>query len=170
MIDAATEPLSPHSKQLIDYHIIVGTPANILKSLQQKCQKINVNHLKILILDEADSMLDHENFCGQSISIRKLIPANPQILLFSTTFPLKVRTFACKFVPFPSEINLRVEGLSLASHGHYYTECVHEKQRYEAIYSILNTLKAQQSIIFCQVNHYNIYTSVFLLFNKFSHI
>lgn len=68
-------------------HIIVGTPGRILQHLQEKT--INFEHVKTLVLDEADRMLD----MGFYEDIEKIIAKMPykrQTLLFSATFPKEI--------------------------------------------------------------------------------
>jgi len=65
-------------------HLIVGTPGRTLESL--KSGKVNVAKLKILILDEADRLLE-EGFADEMKAIIDELPKQRQTLFFSATFP-----------------------------------------------------------------------------------
>ncbi|GAA5798224.1 hypothetical protein HPULCUR_003624 [Helicostylum pulchrum] len=135
--------------QMLNEHIIVGTPGIILDCLRKR-RTINVNHLKMFILDEADNMLDYNGLGDQSIRIRNLIPVKPQILLFSATFPDYVCRFARRFAPDPHEITLNVEELSVKNIGQCYMDCIDEEQKYNVVCNIYDVLTVSQSIIFCK--------------------
>lgn len=145
-----------NKNQMLTDHIIVGTPGIILNCLRRR-QTINVNHLKMFVLDEADNMLDYDGLGDQSIRIRNLIPVKPQILLFSATFPDYVCRFARKFAPDPQEITLTIEELSVKNIAQCYMDCIDEEQKYNVVCNIYDVLTVSQSIIFCKVNNYKIY-------------
>ncbi|VAW62347.1 ATP-dependent 23S rRNA helicase DbpA, partial [hydrothermal vent metagenome] len=65
-------------------HIVVGTPGRILKHLQKETLKLE--HLKTLVLDEADRMLDM-GFYDDIMQIIDKTPSQRQSLLFSATWP-----------------------------------------------------------------------------------
>src|SRR4029078_10523988 len=78
--------------------IVVATPGRLLDHVQQKT--IDLRHVEILVLDEADRMLD----MGLINDIRKilaLLPAQRQNLLFSATFPEEIRKLASAFMKSP---------------------------------------------------------------------
>ena len=55
------------------------------------CKKriLNVDRVKVFILDEADVMLNQENQMGRDVaSVRKLLPAQCQVLFFSATYEM----------------------------------------------------------------------------------
>lgn len=78
----------------IDAHIVIGTPGTV-SSLHRKRQ-LNLDKVKIFVLDEADAMLDVQGLGNDSIRIRKTLPRTAQIVLFSATFTEDVRQFAAK--------------------------------------------------------------------------
>jgi ATP-dependent RNA helicase DDX19/DBP5 len=77
---------------------------------------VDLRHCKVLVLDEADNMLNEGQMGDQSIQVKNaIIRANPsiQIVLFSATFPDIVRNYAQRFAPGANEIRLKQEELSL---------------------------------------------------------
>jgi ATP-dependent RNA helicase DDX19/DBP5 len=74
--------------------IVVGTPGKVVDWLKRKY--IDVTTVKVLVLDEADAMV--ETHRANSILIRKHMPTNIQCLLFSATFPASTLDFASKIL------------------------------------------------------------------------
>jgi ATP-dependent RNA helicase DbpA len=85
-------PLGPQLASLAhEPHIVVGTPGRIQELLQKKA--LHLGHVRTLVLDEADRMLD----MGFEEAIRAIVaklPKQRQGLLFSATFPDAIRTMA----------------------------------------------------------------------------
>jgi ATP-dependent RNA helicase DDX6/DHH1 len=132
-------------------HILVATPGRIVDLAQKKTA--NLSQVHICVLDEADKLLSPEfepileelmSFLPQNEKERK--PAT-QLLLFSATFPITVKTFNDKFLKNPHEINL-MEELTLKGITQYYA-FVEEKQKLHCLYTLFQKLNANQSIIFC---------------------
>jgi ATP-dependent RNA helicase DDX19/DBP5 len=80
-----------------------------------------------------------------------MIRGNPQILLFSATFPDYVYKFAHRFAKNSNEITLRLEELNVDGIKQYYMDCVNENHKYEVLCGLYDLLTVSQSIIFCKV-------------------
>src|SRR5688500_7488506 len=88
-------PLRPHLASLAhEPHIVVGTPGRILELLEK--QALPLKAVKVLVLDEADRMLDM-GFADDIGSIVQAIPERRQTLLFSATIPKSVREISREF-------------------------------------------------------------------------
>jgi ATP-dependent RNA helicase RhlE len=85
--------------------IIIATPGRLMAHMQLGYVKFD--HLKHLILDEADRMLDM-GFLGDIMAIMKLVPENRQTLMFSATMPPKIAELAKRILRDPGEIRLSV--------------------------------------------------------------
>lgn len=85
--------------------IIVATPGRLLSFLASG--RINFGHLKHLVLDEADRMLDM-GFYDDIVSIIKHLPLKRQTLLFSATMPPKIRTLANRILTMPEEVSIAI--------------------------------------------------------------
>ena len=70
-------------------HIVVGTPGRILKHLIDK-RSLDLSHLNILVLDEADRMRDM-GFADDIMQIIHNMPTQRQTLLFSATYPEQIK-------------------------------------------------------------------------------
>ena len=81
--------------------IVIATPGRLLDHVQQGT--IDLSAVEILVLDEADRMLDL-GFIRDIRRILKLLPAERQNLLFSATFSDEIRRLADSFLSDPAEI------------------------------------------------------------------
>lgn len=124
--------------------LIIATPGRILDLMDKKVA--DMSHCKILVLDEADKLLSLD-FQGMLDHVILKLPKDPQILLFSATFPLTVKNFMEKHLREPYEINL-MEELTLKGVTQYYA-FVQERQKVHCLNTLFSKLQINQSIIFC---------------------
>ena len=83
--------------------IVVATPGRLLDHVQQKT--IDLSKVEVLVLDEADRMLDM-GFIRDIRKIIALMPAKRQNLMFSATFSKEIRGLAANFLNAPAEIQV----------------------------------------------------------------
>ncbi|MFA5487812.1 MAG: DEAD/DEAH box helicase [Candidimonas sp.] len=83
--------------------IVIATPGRLLDHVEQK--NINLGQVGILVLDEADRMLDM-GFLPDLDRIMRLLPANRQSLLFSATFSNEIRKLGRTYLKNPAEIEV----------------------------------------------------------------
>jgi ATP-dependent RNA helicase RhlE len=83
--------------------IVVATPGRLLDHVQQKT--IDLHHVEILVLDEADRMLDM-GFIHDIRRIIGLLPRQRQNLMFSATFPEEIRKLAATFMQHPQLVEV----------------------------------------------------------------
>lgn len=88
-------------------HVIVATPGRLIDHIEQK--RVNLSQVGILILDEADRMLDM-GFAPQLKKILTVVPDNRQTMLFSATMPDAIAAITKEYMKKP----LRIE---VAKHG-----------------------------------------------------
>ncbi|MCH2023050.1 MAG: DEAD/DEAH box helicase [Saprospiraceae bacterium] len=86
--------------------IIISTPRRILELYEK--ENIPLNKIEILVLDEADRMMDM-GFMGQINAILEIVPTKKQNLLFSATFSSKVEELSWNFMDFPVKIEITPE-------------------------------------------------------------
>ena len=86
-------------------HIIVATPGRLLSHIN--LGYVDFSHLKFLILDEADRMLDM-GFFEDIMRVINSLPKVRQTLLFSATMPPKIRQLANKILIDPAEISIAI--------------------------------------------------------------
>ena len=83
--------------------ILVATPGRLLDLVDQRA--LDLSALEILVLDEADQMLDL-GFIHDLKRVVKIIPQDRQTLFFSATMPKTIRQLADKFCTRPVEISV----------------------------------------------------------------
>ena len=88
-------------KQGVD--ILVATPGRLLDLAQQGA--VDLSHIEILVLDEADRMLDM-GFIHDVRKVLNLLPSTKQSLLFSATFSEEIRTLANGLLRDPKQIQV----------------------------------------------------------------
>ncbi|KAK9473180.1 ATP-dependent RNA helicase dhh1 [Dipodascopsis tothii] len=125
-------------------HIMVGTPGRILDLAGKGVA--DFSECPIFIMDEADKLLSPE-FTPIIEQLLAYFPKDRQILLYSATFPLLVKSFMDKHLNKPYEINLMDE-LTLRGVTQYYA-FVEEKQKVHCLNTLFSKLQINQSIIFC---------------------
>ncbi|MCD4704129.1 MAG: DEAD/DEAH box helicase [Methanosarcinaceae archaeon] len=93
--------LKPQLRDLETADVIVGTPGRVLDHIGRKT--LDLDQMKILVLDEADRMLDM-GFIEEVQSIIDRCPAQRQTLLFSATISNEVRSLARQYMRSPVTI------------------------------------------------------------------
>ncbi|MFG3478478.1 DEAD/DEAH box helicase, partial [Streptomyces sp. NPDC047980] len=109
----AYEPQVEALKKGVD--VVVGTPGRLLDLAGQK--KLNLSHVKSLVLDEADEMLDL-GFLPDVEKIIQLLPPRRQTMLFSATMPGAVIGLARRYMSQPTHIRATApddEGATVAN-------------------------------------------------------
>jgi len=100
------QPMGPQLESLVrPAHIVVGTPGRIQEHLRKGTLKLE--QLKVLVLDEADRMLDM-GFSDDIEDVVSYTPVNRQTLLFSATYPDGIERISNKFQRQP--LNVEIEG------------------------------------------------------------
>ena len=93
-------------------HIIIATPGRLNDHLQQRT--VNLTNVKIIVLDEADRMLDM-GFAPQLKTIFQALPAQRQTMLFSATMPPQIMKLASTYMKLPIRIEVAPSGTIVAN-------------------------------------------------------
>lgn len=88
-------------------HIVIGTPGRVMDHLQQKT--LMLSRVGILVLDEADRMLDM-GFAPQLTQIMRHVPKERQTMLFSATMPQEIMQIASKYMKMPVRVEVARQG------------------------------------------------------------
>ena len=129
--------------------IVVATPGR-LKDLYRK-GKIDVFNPEIVVLDEADEMLDM-GFLEEIKEIFEYIPQNRQTLLFSATMPEPIKELADEILYHPEFISVVSEDDATTNNiidQRYYV--INENERDDAIVRLLETEDTDKCIVFCRM-------------------
>jgi superfamily II DNA/RNA helicase len=127
-------------------HVIIGCPGRIYDILRRKY--INLELVKLLILDEADEMLS-TGFKEQVYNIFNLLPSNIQKALFSASMPNTIDDLINKFVTDPIKIVVKSEQLTLDGIKQYFVNLENDTMKYETLKDLFSTFSVSQCIIYC---------------------
>lgn len=152
--DIKTQLIVPDSfekNQNISAHIVVGTPGTVTDLIRRKLLKMD--RIKIFVLDEADNMLDKQGLGDQCIRVKRFLPKNTQLVLFSATFADKVREYAKKIVPNANILELQRNEVNVKAIKQLYMDCNNEEHKYEVLCQLYGLLTIGSSIIFVQTKN-----------------
>jgi ATP-dependent RNA helicase RhlE len=125
--------------------ILVATPGRLLDHVHNKT--VMFNQVSILILDEADRMLDM-GFLPDIKRIIALLPPVRQNLLFSATFPDEIRNLVKTLLRNPAEVQIASRNAAADSVTHVVHPVPREKKR-ELIAYLIQTRGLKQVLVFC---------------------
>ena len=123
--------------------IIIATPGRLLSHIN--LGYVDFNHLKFLILDEADRMLDM-GFHEDIVKIVRKVPEQRQTLLFSATMPPRIKTLAQTILKNPETVSIALskpaEGVLQACYA------VNENQKISLVEHLLKGENFKSIIVF----------------------
>ena len=142
--------INPQMKQLRrGCDILVATPGRLLDLFQQNAVKFS--ELEILVLDEADRMLDM-GFIHDIKRIMKLIPAKRQTLLFSATFSDDIRQLAKQFTNNPVEVSVTPKNSTAPSVEQAIVH-VQKSNKTALLIKLIQENKWEQVLVFSRTKH-----------------
>ena len=124
--------------------ILVATPGRLLDHLQQK--NFNLKNLEVLVLDEADRMLDM-GFMPDVRKILRLCPNKRQSLLFSATIPPAIERLAETMLKDPLAISIG-RGRQPAETIQHAIYPVDDRQKFDLLVHLLEQLEYHSVLIF----------------------
>ncbi len=142
--------------------ILVATPGRLLDLYQQKA--VNFSTLEVLVLDEADRMLDM-GFIHDIRKILKALPPKRQNLLFSATFSDDIRELAKGIVNQPIEISVTPKN-STAKTVKQWLHPVDKKQKPALLVELIQQHNWHQVLVFSRTKHGANKLTTFLEKNK----
>lgn len=143
----AYEPQVEALKKGVD--VIVGTPGRLLDLAGQR--KLDLSHVRVLVLDEADEMLDL-GFLPDVEKIINMLPAKRQTMLFSATMPGAVIGLARRYMSQPTHISATSpddEGTTVANTAQFVYRA-HSMDKPEMVARILQAEGRGLAMIFCR--------------------
>ncbi len=138
-------PLKPQLNELhkgVD--IAIGTPGRVIDLIDRKA--LDLQAVKIVVLDEADRMLD----IGFRPDIEKILrrcPTERQTLLLSATMPAPVERLAKRYMRDPKRVNLSEDNVVVDTVDQYYTT-VDEDRKFGMLVRILACERPRQAVVF----------------------
>ncbi|KAK5190407.1 RNA helicase required for poly(A+) mRNA export [Exophiala xenobiotica] len=146
IVEAAVPQDAAARSRKIEASVIVGTPGTTMDMIRKR--SMDVKQLKVLVLDEADNMLDQQGLGDQCIRVKSMLPKGIQIILFSATFPDTVIKYAQNFAPGANQMTLQHEDLTVEGIKQIYLDCEGDQAKYDALVKFYGLLTIGSSIIF----------------------
>ncbi|MGN6084451.1 DEAD/DEAH box helicase [Trinickia sp.] len=138
--------MNPQSAELRrGVEILIATPGRLLDHVQQKTA--NLGQVQILVLDEADRMLDM-GFLPDLQRILNLLPKERQTLLFSATFSGEIKKLASTYLRNPQTIEV-ARSNSTATNVTQIVYEVAEGDKQGAVVQLIRERELKQVIVFC---------------------
>ncbi|MBO6496349.1 MAG: DEAD/DEAH box helicase [Roseivirga sp.] len=129
--------------------VLIATPGRLLDLVGQG--HISLAHVEILVLDEADRMLDM-GFHRDIKKILPLLPSKRQNLLFSATFSKEIKELAGSFLQDPVLVEVNPEN-SASEQVQQFLYHVDRKQKSEVVLKMIKEGDWQQVLIFMRTKH-----------------
>lgn len=130
-------------------NILIATPGRLLDFINQGI--INLQNIEILVLDEADRMLDM-GFVHDVKKILTKIPKKRQTLFFSATMPPEIRNFAQSLLYRPEEVNVTPVS-STAETVKQSVYFVEKDQKVELLTDLLKNSTSIRTLIFTRTKY-----------------
>ena len=127
-------------------HIVVGTPGRIIDLLKRGM--LRLTSVKIIVLDEADRMLDM-GFIKDVEYILSKVPVDRQTSLFSATIDKSVMRLCNRYMKSPEEILVSKDEIALTQINQHYL-VVNRQSKLENLCNILYEHHVERAIIFCK--------------------
>ena len=125
--------------------IIIGTPGRVMDHLERKSLKLD--QIKMVILDEADRMLDM-GFVDDIKTILRDVPAERQTVFFSATIPRPIAELIKRFTRNPVNVRVEAEALTVPAIEQVYYE-VDRRSKLEVLCRLIDLEDVKLAIIFC---------------------
>jgi ATP-dependent RNA helicase RhlE len=143
-------PIDPQEKKLrAGVDVVVATPGRLIDHLER--QNVVFDDLEVLVLDEADRMLDM-GFAPQINRVVSEVPQYRQTLLFSATMPPEVEALARKYLRKPVVVQVGVRSAAASTVTHAVYPVPREKKN-ALLVQLLTGKKHDSVLIFTRTKH-----------------
>ena len=155
-------------------HVVIGTPGRVLDMLNRKDREtghsvINKSALRLMVVDEADELLnastdsgeshhrrhhdgpedEQTGFLDQLFNIFKCMPVDIQVCLFSATMSPQFFETTKNFMREPLEVLIKTEELTLDGIKQYQVNVEEQEYKFDTLCELYGLLTINQSIIYC---------------------
>ena len=125
--------------------IIIGTPGRVMDHLERKSLKLD--RIKMVILDEADRMLDM-GFVDDIKTILRQVPDERQTVFFSATIPRPIQELIKTFTRQPVNVRVESEAMTVPAIEQVYYE-VDRRSKLEVLCRLIDLEDVKLAIVFC---------------------
>mmetsp|Transcript_25686 Transcript_25686/g.40435 ORF Transcript_25686/g.40435 Transcript_25686/m.40435 type:complete len:404 (+) Transcript_25686:87-1298(+) len=132
----------------LDYgvQVVSGTPGRVFDMIRRR--NLRTTKLKMLVIDEADEMLNR-GFKEQVYDIYRYLPPSTQVVLVSATLPQEVLDMTKKFMNEPVKVLVKRDELTLEGIKQFYVAVEREEWKLDTLCDLYETLTITQAIIYC---------------------
>jgi len=132
----------------LDYgvQIVSGTPGRVFDMIQRR--NLQTRNLKLLVIDEADEMLNR-GFKEQIYDIYRYLPPTIQVILLSATMSQEVLDMTQKFMNEPIRVLVKRDELTLEGIKQFFVAVEREEWKFDTLCDLYDTLTITQAVIFC---------------------
>jgi len=127
-------------------HVVSGTPGRVFDMIQRRTLK--TTSIKMLVLDEADEMLN-QGFKDQVYDIYRYLPYGTQCVVISATLPQEILEMTNKFMNDPVRILVKRDEINLDQIKQFFVAVEKEEYKFETLCDLYDTLTITQAVIFC---------------------
>jgi ATP-dependent RNA helicase DeaD len=145
-------------------HIVVGTPGRIIDHLKRGT--LNLSYSKVVVLDEADRMLDM-GFIDDINYILSKVPTDRQLSLFSATIDNSVMNVCHRYMKNPEKILVSKDEIALEQLNQYYI-VINSRNKLEYLLRMIRSHNVQKAIIFCNTRRSTDWLARKLRTNRYS--
>ncbi|KAF9422837.1 hypothetical protein HW555_001621 [Spodoptera exigua] len=132
----------------LDYgqHVVSGTPGRVSDMIRRRV--LRTRSIKMLVLDEADEMLNN-GFKKQIYDVYRYLPPSTQVVLVSATLPHDVLEMTSKFMTDPIRILVKRDELTLEGIKEFFINVEREEWKFDTLCDLYDTLTINQAVVFC---------------------
>jgi ATP-dependent RNA helicase len=126
--------------------VVSGTPGRVYDMIKRK--NLRTRNIKMVIIDEADEMLN-KGFKEQIYDIYRYLPPSTQVVLVSATLPQEVLDMTSRFMNEPVRILVKRDELTLEGIKQFFVAVEKEEWKFDTLCDLYDTLTITQAVIFC---------------------
>ncbi|OQS07627.1 eukaryotic initiation factor 4A-III [Thraustotheca clavata] len=126
--------------------VVSGTPGRVFDMIRRR--NLRTRNIKMLVIDEADEMLN-KGFKEQIYDIYRYLPPSTQVLLISATMPAEVLEMTKKFMNEPVKVLVKRDELTLEGIKQFFVAVEKEEWKFDTLCDLYDTLTITQAVIFC---------------------
>lgn len=127
-------------------HVVAGTPGRVFDMIKRR--HLRTRSIKLLVLDEADEMLN-QGFKQQIYDVYRYLPPLTQVVILSATLPHEILEITSKFMSEPIRILVKRDELTLEGIKQYFVAVDQEEWKFDTMCDLYDTLTITQAVIFC---------------------
>ncbi|ELU45622.1 ATP-dependent RNA helicase FAL1 [Rhizoctonia solani AG-1 IA] len=127
-------------------HVVSGTPGRVFDMIRRR--NLRTRNIKMLVLDEADELLN-KGFKDQIYDVYRYLPPSTQVVVLSATLPHDVLEMTTKFMTDPIRILVKRDELTLEGIKQFFVAVEKEDWKFDTLCDLYDTLTITQAVIFC---------------------